>query len=616
MNFKKNIQSKNENLKFKSTFTNFLKIVINLLSPLLTTSIIIFSRLYLEQGLYPAPFQLLTLVVMLHSLTGKFYSGVFAAIITTLGAHYFLMDPRWEFKLTQSTYLVPTLEFFIQSIIIAYVTSKFIGNLKELRKTAKNLEYARQKFKYISEENTTIFAVTSTDGTVLEVNKAFSIIVPGGENELLGKKIYECSPWNHSGSTKQNLINTIETITDLKTSNYEDILYLSEKTKIYVNVSVTLINTDDSNPFLIISATDISDKKKSEKSAQKEQVLFSNFIHSNIVGLIFTDSERHITNANRKFLKMLGYKMSEVKEKKLELISVVPVSYHQQKSDTIKRILKYGHGGPIEIEIAHKNGSLVPVLLSGILVDPEEKQFLFLIVDLTEQKKLEKKKDEFISIASHEIKTPLTIIKGYLQLLNQKSATNNYKDFPKYMSVLTREVNKLTDLLNVMLDISRIETNKFKLNIKEFDIVDHVKKSVLAVNPILKGRIIKFESDLREKLIEADPNRINQVTMNLLTNAIKHSPSKGEIIVRIEDENNKVKISVQDFGKGIHNEKLDKIFTKFFQINKAKGNIEGLGLGLFISKEIVKAHHGQIDVTSEFGHGATFSYTLPQKQNS
>ena len=121
---------------------------------------------------------------------------------------------------------------------------------------------------------------------------------------------------------------------------------------------------------------------------------------------------------------------------------------------------------------------------------------------------------------------------------------------------------------------------------------------------------------MREKLIEADPNRINQVTMNLLTNAIKHSPSKGEIIVRIEDENNKVKISVQDFGKGIHNEKLDKIFTKFFQINKAKGNIEGLGLGLFISKEIVKAHHGQIDVTSEFGHGATFSYTLPQKQNS
>ncbi|HRN86005.1 MAG TPA: ATP-binding protein [Candidatus Dojkabacteria bacterium] len=616
MNFKKAIQTKNENLKFKSTLINLLKIVSNLFAPILTATIIISSRMYLEEGLYPAPFQLLTLVVMFHSLTGKFYAGVSATFITTLGAHFFLMHPAWEFKLTQSTYLVPTLEFFIQSIIIAYITSKFIGNLRELRKTSKNLEYARQKFKYVSEENTTLFAVTSTDGTVLEVNKAFSILVPGGETELLGNKIYECPPWNNATGSKDHLIKTIENITDFKTSNYEDILYLAEETKIYVNVSVTLINTDDSNPFLIISASDISDKKKSEKSAKKEQALFSNFIHSNIVGLIFTDSQRHITNANRKFLKMLGYKLSEVKEKKLELISVVPVTYHQQKSDTIKKILKYGYGGPIEIEIAHKDGSLVPVLLSGIIVDPDEKSFLFLFVDLTEQKKLERKKDEFISIASHEIKTPLTIIKGYLQLLNQKSSINNYKDFPKYMSVLTREVNKLTDLLNVMLDISRIETNKFKLNIREVDIVDHTKKSVLAVEPMLKGRIIKFESDMKELTIEADPNRINQVTMNLLTNAIKHSQRKGEIIVSVKEVKNGVKISVQDFGKGIHEEKLDKIFTKFFQIDKAKGNIEGLGLGLFISKEIVKAHHGQIDVASEFGHGATFSYTLPQKQNS
>ncbi|HRP37439.1 MAG TPA: PAS domain S-box protein, partial [Candidatus Dojkabacteria bacterium] len=521
MNFKKAIQTKNENLKFKSTLINLLKIVSNLFAPILTATIIISSRMYLEEGLYPAPFQLLTLVVMFHSLTGKFYAGVSATFITTLGAHFFLMHPAWEFKLTQSTYLVPTLEFFIQSIIIAYITSKFIGNLRELRKTSKNLEYARQKFKYVSEENTTLFAVTSTDGTVLEVNKAFSILVPGGETELLGNKIYECPPWNNATGSKDHLIKTIENITDFKTSNYEDILYLAEETKIYVNVSVTLINTDDSNPFLIISASDISDKKKSEKSAKKEQALFSNFIHSNIVGLIFTDSQRHITNANRKFLKMLGYKLSEVKEKKLELISVVPVTYHQQKSDTIKKILKYGYGGPIEIEIAHKDGSLVPVLLSGIIVDPDEKSFLFLFVDLTEQKKLERKKDEFISIASHEIKTPLTIIKGYLQLLNQKSSINNYKDFPKYMSVLTREVNKLTDLLNVMLDISRIETNKFKLNIREVDIVDHTKKSVLAVEPMLKGRIIKFESDMKELTIEADPNRINQVTMNLLTNAIK-----------------------------------------------------------------------------------------------
>lgn len=616
MEFKNFIQKKRERLNITSRIGEMLIISINLLSPILTTAIIVISRMTLEEGLYPAPFQLLTLVILLHSLTGKFYAGVTASIIATFSANFFLMEPSYSLKFDEFRFLAPTIEFFIQSLIISYITSKFIDNLRELRKTSKNLEFARQKFKYVSEEHTTIFAVTSSDGTVLEVNKAFSVIVPGGEENLLGKKIYDCSPWSNSEVTKQHLIKTISDISDYKTSSYEDVLYLSEKSKIYVLVSVTLINADETNPFLIISATDISDKKKSEKSAKKEQQLFSNFIHSNIVGLIFTDSQRHITNANRKFLKMLGYKLSEIKEKNLDLVSVVPVTYHQQKSDTIKKILKYGYGGPIEIEIAHKDGSLVPVLLSGIIVDPDEKSFLFLFVDLTEQKKLERKKDEFISIASHEIKTPLTIIKGYLQLLNQKSTVNNYKEFPKYMSVLTREVNKLTDLLNVMLDVSRIETNKFKLNFHEVEIVDHTKKSVLAVEPMLKGRTIKFETDLKALVIEADPNRINQVTMNLLTNAIKHSPRKGKIKVNMKKVKDGVKISVQDFGKGIHAEKLEKIFNKFFQIEKAKGNIEGLGLGLFISKEIVKAHHGQIGVKSEFGQGATFYYTLPLKQNS
>lgn len=616
INFINTIKDKYEKIVLRNNIQSILTFLFNLLAPIVTTAIIIVARRTLDDGNYPSPFLLLPLVVMLHSLTGKLYSGLSAAIITTIASHYYLMKPDLTFKLNSIEHVVPSLEFLIQSVIIAYVTTRFINSLKDLKKTTKNLEYSRQKLKYVSEENTPIFAVTTIDGTVLEANKFFSTIVSGEEKSLIGKKIYDSPPWNVTPKNKENLIKTIENITDKHTSNYEDVLFITKDKQINVMVSVTFINTDDTNPFLIISATDITDKRQIEKRAKKEQALFSNFIHSNIVGLIFTDANRHITDANRKFLKMLGYKLSEIKEKKLDLISVVPVTYHQQKAETIKKILKHGYGGPIEIEIAHKDGTLVPVLLSGIIVDPDERKFLFLFVDLSEQKKLERKKDEFISIASHEIKTPLTIIKGYLQLMTQKSNNKNFKDIPKYLSVLTREVNKLTDLLNVMLDISRIETNKFKLNIKEFDIVDHVKKSIISVDPILKGRIISFEKDIEHLNIEADSNRINQVTMNLLTNAIKHSPAKGKIIVRIINKDKHVTVEVQDFGKGIHKEKIEKIFTKFFQIDKAKGNIEGLGLGLFISKEIVKAHHGKIEVESEYGEGAIFRYTLPLNQTS
>src|SRR5690606_10004505 len=129
----------------------------------------------------------------------------------------------------------------------------------------------------------------------------------------------------------------------------------------------TLIEGKSKNSFVIVSAIDVTDRKLTEKIAEREHLVYSHLLNSDIVGIVFTTSDRKITNANKRFLKLIGHSISDIIRNELSLISLVPDVYHPHKAKVIKKILKQGYGGPIEIEIASKYGSLVPVLFSGVI---------------------------------------------------------------------------------------------------------------------------------------------------------------------------------------------------------------------------------------------------------
>ena len=233
------------------------------------------------------------------------------------------------------------------------------------------------------------------------------------------------------------------------------------------------------------------------------------------------------------------------------------------------------------------------------------------MVDLSEQKRLERRKDEFIGVAGHELKTPLTIIKGYIQMMAMTFKEKKLENYPKYFKVLNAEVDKLTSLLNELLDISKIESNKLVLERSVFNIVELLKMLVVSVEPIKGSKHFEIEVSEQKLFVNADRKRINQVVLNFMTNALKHSPKNGQIIIRAIKQDEYVRVEVQDFGRGIHEDKMEKIFEKFFQINRGSGSLQGLGLGLYISQEIIRIHDGDIGVNSEYGHGATFFFTLP-----
>lgn len=217
-------------------------------------------------------------------------------------------------------------------------------------------------------------------------------------------------------------------------------------------------------------------------------------------------------------------------------------------------------------------------------------------------------RDDFISIASHELKTPITSIKGYIQILLGQGLgeKSNY-----FVSRLDEQVNRLIELVNDLLDVSKIQSGKLELNKEKISLNNLIKETLSDVESLLGDHKIEFKEE-KDVKVYVDKFRLSQVLINLLTNAIKYSPKTQKIFVKTSFFKGNVQIKIQDFGIGISQINLKKIFEPFYQADtKVRQSFGGLGLGLHISHEIIKRHGGDILVESEKGVGSTFTVVLP-----
>lgn len=228
--------------------------------------------------------------------------------------------------------------------------------------------------------------------------------------------------------------------------------------------------------------------------------------------------------------------------------------------------------------------------------------------------KLSTAKDDFIGIASHELKTPLTSAKAYIQLAERAAAGNDFSKVQKLIKKSERSIENLGQLINDLLDVSKIQAGKLAFHLVPMDINKTVTDVVEKFRLLSSTHIITLDGFV-EELVCADPQRIEQVLDNLMSNAIKYSPKANKINVDISSDGNSVLVSVRDYGVGIPAEKQSRIFERFFRVDDY-GKFSGLGLGLFISNEITKRHKGKITVKSEPGAGSTFTLTLPVMKDS
>ncbi|HLX91998.1 MAG TPA: PAS domain S-box protein [Puia sp.] len=214
------------------------------------------------------------------------------------------------------------------------------------------------------------------------------------------------------------------------------------------------------------------------------------------------------------------------------------------------------------------------------------------------------KKDEFIAFASHELKTPLTTLNGYIQLarMNPGKPLEN-------LDKMDRQVDRITGIISDLLDVSKIQANKFDLNFKKISFNSLLCESLESIE--WKGREIVINTLAKDIFVEVDGPKIIQVITNLLTNAVKYSNPATSIDVSADVIGEFVRISISDQGIGIPDKELTQIFNQYYQLKKSRAKKEGLGLGLFISKEIVEGHAGKIWAESQEGRGSTFHVELP-----
>ncbi|GGH06836.1 PAS domain-containing protein [Mucilaginibacter phyllosphaerae] len=227
--------------------------------------------------------------------------------------------------------------------------------------------------------------------------------------------------------------------------------------------------------------------------------------------------------------------------------------------------------------------------------------------DIDLQKNNEHKKDEFLSIASHELKTPLTSIKAFNQLMRR---TKDAERITGFMDKSAEHIRRLEKLIGDLLDVTRLNAGKLDYNMKPFRFKQLLEDSVESVQHMSPTHRIILEQSVDTELT-GDQFRLEQVMTNFLTNAIKYSPLGQKVIVRSKADEHHITVSVQDFGIGIDKEHVDRLFDRYYRVDNTAMRFEGLGLGLFISSEILKRHQGKFWIESEPGQGSTFFFSIP-----
>lgn len=383
--------------------------------------------------------------------------------------------------------------------------------------------------------------------------------------------------------------------------------------------SVPRFSNDGEFLGFISACIDIDDQKRFREKIQESELLFKTISNASPAALWMTNENEENVFVSDTWLKWTGKDFNEViqrgwvqsvlEEDKQLVIGKFQESFRQRKYFNT------------EFRFARPDGEVRWALTEGYPFYDYNGAFSGYagsVTDITEMKKVEQRKDDFIKMASHELKTPITSINGYVQLLlNIYNETDDQAlqlakpTVKSSLNTIAKQVTKLTRLVSELLDLSKIESGKLELHKTEFDLSDMVEETVQDVRHATSKHAIIVHNEFEGKIF-ADKDRIAQVIMNFLTNAIKYSPDADSVEVFVQGNEKFASIRVKDHGIGIHKKDHQRIFERFYRVEgRSEQTFPGFGIGLFIASEIIHRHNGSISVNSERGKGAEFIVTLP-----
>jgi PAS domain S-box-containing protein len=345
---------------------------------------------------------------------------------------------------------------------------------------------------------------------------------------------------------------------------------------------------------------------------QNSQARFSTIFEFSRLGNKVITADLKIVQVNPAMVMLLGYSNKE------EIIGTKILDYSPEEDHKHWEILQeqlWKRATPsfsLETVLRKKDGSLIWCRVTSILFPDQGENLGYTIIeDITERHELQLQKDEFIGIATHELKTPITSLKAGLQLLNRliRKESNIPEKIIKLASDAQSYAAKLTHLVEDFLNSSKLEQGKLSINKRWFPLSDVIEGCCNHVQ-LDRKHFVSHSGDLSTE-VYADRHKIDQIIVNFVNNALKYAPRSEEILIKVEDLTDCTKVSVTDKGAGIAEEDIPHLFDRYYQIRRGDNQNPGLGLGLYISAQIIKGHGGEIGVDSEIGKGSAFWFTLP-----
>ncbi len=460
---------------------------------------------------------------------------------------------------------------------------------------------------------------------IKNANKSFYKTFQLTEDETIGKLLFEFQDhgWDIPGLRKE----LIKIQKDKEEAIEMEITFtfpvVGERT---ICFNIQPINRESGEQLILMALEDITARKNEAQLLEESAVRFRLLANAMPEKIWTADAAGNADYFNQKWLDYTHHNFEELKDWGWKDI-IHPDDWKLNQRLWLESI-QTGDDFELEHRFLCFDGKYRWHLSRGIAQKDENGKIMMWIgtnTDIHEQKlfaeelknqiaeriKLESQKNNFISMASHELKTPVTSIKGYTQVLQHKFKNDGNIQAEAFLSKMDKQINKLTSLINDLLDATKVTQGQLKYDEGLFDFNDLAKEIVEEMQQTTLSHTIELNLG-SPKIILGDRNRIGQVIINMLSNAIKYSPRADQVIVNTSIENNNVKFSVQDFGIGISTESQMNVFDQFFRVSGLlQDTFAGLGLGLYISSEIVKRHNGQMSVKSIEGKGSTFYFTLP-----
>ncbi|QDW26298.1 PAS domain-containing protein [Pedobacter sp. KBS0701] len=486
-----------------------------------------------------------------------------------------------------------------------------------LSETWIELETSREWFKNMVHSSPVAMLITKGEDMVFDVINNAMLNLIGRDSSVLGKPWFEAIPELVGQPVVDELFYAYRTgLAHHLPGVGISLIKNGESTLGYYDLTYTPLKENGKVIGLMQTATDITEYVTSKDKLQKayEQIRLSK--EAAQLGTFDMDMVTGRLQWDDRCRLLFGISHSDEVDFERDFLN----NLHPEDVERINSILthvfdKQASNGIYDVKyrtIGYEDKRLRWIRAKGqVYFDANDKPLRFIgsVLDITEQKEDEQRKNDFIGMASHELKTPLTSINGYLQLLQYHARLQSENRMLSTIDKSLNQVKRMTRMIDGFLNVSRLESGKIAIDKQQFEITNLLKEVCEETMTLTKGHRVNLHLN-NEIMVNADQNKLSQVLQNLIGNAIKYSDLGSEVNIKYAIDNDHIIISIIDKGIGIKPEHQQKLFDRYYRVEN-DSTIAGFGIGLYLCAEIVTRHHGKIWVESEFGKGSTFSFSIP-----